>query len=123
DSGETCDPAVVDGEGNVGVSWLSGNGGTFSYLRADGSDATAVTDGNNDTLLFLAPRASGFILLSHVWHPRCYFMRELTPDARPGPAIFFPAPDPDEARMVTPNPRGGYVEVRETDDGKGPGAA
>ncbi|TMA24624.1 MAG: hypothetical protein E6J78_20065 [Deltaproteobacteria bacterium] len=127
DGGAACDPAIIDGQGDLSVAWLNGNGITTSYLRADGSAAAAIRDGKDGTgkpvegQIAEVPRTSGFLVLSKTFTPWCNFVRPIASDANPtGPAVFVEAAFPNKLQQIGQNPAGGYVEVRINSDGKQP---
>jgi hypothetical protein len=120
-----CDWATVDGKGNLAVTWSDGHTAISSYLPIDGSAAAAVHNGKNgsdpvEDQVAIAPRGSGFFLLSRTWLPWCHFARPMTPAGSTGPASVVISPYPDIASLMRPNPLGGYVEARTTSDGQQP---
>lgn len=124
DGGAACEPARVDGQGDLGVDWLNATGITESFFSADGSRASAVHDGNEKALTPEAARSfsvgsNGFVLVSRVFEPSCYFVRSLD---GAGNAVGLPLQSgtryDEDLAMLFPNPLGGFVEVRETSDGQ-----
>ena len=122
DGGAACDPATVDSRGNLAAVWLSAWGGTTSYFPADGSSGADIKDGwshrrQQEAQVWLAPRSTGFALISSTLTPHCTWARLLDADGSPTSTILA-----DAIQSMLPNPTGGFVEVRTTSDGQQPPA-
>ena len=120
-----CAPARVDGQGDVGVWWLNATGGTSSFLKADGTAANAVHDGNltasSPESQWFSSGPDGFVLAIASAKPDCQFLSLLGRDGLPsGPAIQPGLTYGQSLWMLFPNPLGGWVEVRETTNGQTP---
>ena len=112
----SCDPAVIDGNGDLAVFSLYGTSAGNTFLRANGSGATIVTNTSNEMQMLVAPRANGFVLASYTWHPWCSLVRVLQPDATAGRPLPVDGVDPSRLQAIVPNPLGGYVQGRTTTD-------
>jgi hypothetical protein len=105
-----CDPSsYVDGNGDLAFRAGAMFQPVTRFFRPDGSAGKAITDGTENHL-WLAPRASGFWLLSvGGWRTRnCQFFHQLGPDGSPVQATWT------EKLGLTPNPTGGFVQSRGT---------
>jgi len=113
----SCDPAIVDGSGNLAVFSLSNNASAgYTFLRGDGTSAVFVSNGSHEFEIVAAPRSQGFVLLTQNFRPWCHFARLLGPDALSTSLEPLEAPDPTTVHAVIANPRGGYVLERTVAD-------
>jgi hypothetical protein len=109
--GGSCDPAVVNGAGDMAVGYLSTASFGFNFVSFDGhgqSVATTRTEG----LVAVAPAPTGFALVRHVFTTDCEYSSRIERIAPPLAATLIDDPHGSVDYEIIPKPGGGYVEAR-----------
>lgn len=110
DGGGTCDPAVVNGTGDLAIYSLGGTSEGFNFVSSDGAQAQYAADSKTDRLVAVAPIATGFGIVRRVLTTECDYANLIGADVVP--PTLIDGLRTSQVYQLVPNPLGGYVEVR-----------
>lgn len=107
----TCDPAVINGVGDLAIGSVTESSWGFNFVSADGHARYAEST-KSETVGTVAPRAKGFAIVRHEFATDCDYSSLLETNAPPIEATLIDGPRASDVRKVIPNPLGGFVEAR-----------
>jgi hypothetical protein len=111
--GASCDPALVNGAGDLAIYSLSGNSEGFHFVNADGVRARYAEDSRSERVAVVAASTKGFQIVRRVMTTECDYSSDVQTDAPPAAAALIDGPRTSNVYQLAPNPRAGYVEARE----------